>query len=161
MHLATSAGTCGSCAAGRCPGGTAGAPRSLAPVHRHLLVLLGRRWRQGRRIPHSSAWLPRLLPQHKHVWEYFRAVRARKTNPGNPDKEHAKANFHVTSRNHMFTQPPAGLQRGGEVPRCWVSKTRLARSCSGGGQSSRTSLHPPKPGATLEAAWASWGQQCL
>lgn len=117
MQVAWSADTCRG-QLGKVSGGSAGDLSWLAGIgpDRHLLVLFERMEEAGpSRSQHSSTELPCLLPQHKHDWEYFRTGRARKTNPGIPDKECAKANFHVTSRNHMFIKPPADLQLSGEV----------------------------------------------
>ncbi|ELK01216.1 hypothetical protein PAL_GLEAN10020884 [Pteropus alecto] len=96
--------------AGRCLQALQGPVLAGSDPPRRPLVPSGRMVRAGpgglRRSRLSLHVL--ILPQRKHHREYPRTVRARKTNPGNPDKQCAKADFHVTSRNHMFAKPPAG-----------------------------------------------------
>lgn len=93
MRLAKPADPRGSRAAGRCPEALQGLrARWLRPTST-CWCFGGGCWRQNPAAPRPAALCSRLLPQHKHDWEYFRTVRARKTNPGAQTKSTQKLTF--------------------------------------------------------------------
>lgn len=109
----------------------------------------GGRWRRGGQNPHGSAWLPRLLPQRKPDWECFRAVRARKTNPGSPDREHGKAAFMshpetTCSSSHLW----ACSSVGGAARLC--SGARAPPAAVGAGRGGGHSLASPPPSSQAQ-----------
>lgn len=61
-------------------------------------------------------------------------MRHKKNNPGS-QTEHADADFHVTSRNYMFVQPPTDLWLGGGEGAGLLCAERPSYSDSHGGDS--------------------------
>lgn len=115
-----SADTCRAEAVGRCPGGPAGAHTSAAGSVLGWLGIpamapVGAFWEAGGGRARRS-WYSSSASMYKHLREYFRIVRARKTNPGNADKEQM-----LTFMSHPETTCSSShLQACSSIGRCRI-----------------------------------------